>query len=228
MAEDVKKGFPVIPIKHWWALRERFRKSIPSKVDPTYVSSVLNMSEVSAQNNILPTLRATGIIDENGKPTERAVKWRDDQDYPKICEQIRKDVYPKQLLDIASGMDDRDAAIRWFASESGGGTSLVNKMVTVYMMLCEADPKKAVAAPSTSPNGPGKKKPAAQPAARAAKKPRVKAKDADENEKPRQTSHNAGPALHFNVQVHISPDATADQIDQIFASMGKHLKQLSD
>ena len=32
-----------------------------------------------------------------------------------------------------------------------------------------------------------------------------------------------GPALHVDVQIHIASDASAEQIDQIFASMAKHL-----
>jgi hypothetical protein len=32
------------------------------------------------------------------------------------------------------------------------------------------------------------------------------------------------PPLHINVQVHISSDATPHQIEQIFASMAKHLQ----
>lgn len=31
------------------------------------------------------------------------------------------------------------------------------------------------------------------------------------------------PAIHIDVQVHISPDTTPDQIDRIFESMAKHL-----
>lgn len=227
MAEDVKKGFPVIPVKHWWALRERFRKSIPSKVDAQYVASVLDMTVTSAQNNILPTLRTVGIIDDDSKPTDRAVKWRDDQHYPKVCEQIRKDVYPQQLLDAASTSSDRETALRWFANHSGGGESLVKKMTAVYMMLCEADSTKASAAPTPSSNGAKKKKASAKPTPKTTKKPKGKTEDVEEGGDTKDR-RNPGPALHFNVQVHISPDATADQIDQIFASMGKHLKQLSD
>jgi hypothetical protein len=32
-----------------------------------------------------------------------------------------------------------------------------------------------------------------------------------------------GPALHIDIQIHISADASGEQIDQIFASMSKHL-----
>ena len=31
------------------------------------------------------------------------------------------------------------------------------------------------------------------------------------------------PNLHIDLQIHISPDSTPDQIDTIFASMAKHL-----
>ena len=31
------------------------------------------------------------------------------------------------------------------------------------------------------------------------------------------------PELHLNIQIHISPDAPEEQIDQIFAAMAKHL-----
>jgi hypothetical protein len=31
------------------------------------------------------------------------------------------------------------------------------------------------------------------------------------------------PDVHIDVQVHIDPAATAEQIDQIFASMARHL-----
>jgi hypothetical protein len=225
VADESKKSFPVIPVKHWWALRDRFRKSIPSKVDAQYVASVLNMTPVSAQNNILPSLRAFGIIDDDSKPTDLAVKWRDDQHYPKVCEKIRKDVYPQELLDAASSVSDREITLRWFANHSGKGESLVNKMTAVYLMLCEADPTQAAASPTPSTSS-ATKKPTPKPAKKTTKKPAAKS-DGEEEGREVVVHKNLGPALHFNVQVHISTDATAEQIDQIFASMGKHLKQLS-
>ena len=37
----------------------------------------------------------------------------------------------------------------------------------------------------------------------------------------KHTSQN--PSLHIDLQIHISPEASADQIDSIFASIAKHL-----
>ena len=36
-------------------------------------------------------------------------------------------------------------------------------------------------------------------------------------------SISSSPSLHIDLQIHISPDASAEQIDKIFASMSKHL-----
>lgn len=36
------------------------------------------------------------------------------------------------------------------------------------------------------------------------------------------------PNLHIDLQIHISPDSTPDQIDTIFASMAKHLYGMND
>jgi len=40
------------------------------------------------------------------------------------------------------------------------------------------------------------------------------------------TNRRGHPSLHIDIQIHISPEASAEQIDQIFASMAKHLKEL--
>ena len=56
MAENKQRRFPMIPAKAWWALRERFKKTIPSKVDEGYLHTVLGVSEKSANANIIPAL----------------------------------------------------------------------------------------------------------------------------------------------------------------------------
>lgn len=42
------------------------------------------------------------------------------------------------------------------------------------------------------------------------------------------SAHKGGalkPSVHIDLQIHISPDASVEQIDAIFASMAKHLYQ---
>jgi hypothetical protein len=40
---------------------------------------------------------------------------------------------------------------------------------------------------------------------------------------PTQPSARSGPEVHIDIQIHISPESSHDQIDKIFESMAKHL-----
>ncbi len=40
MAEQ-KKSYPMLPIAHWWALRKKFKQSIPGVVTDSYLATVL-------------------------------------------------------------------------------------------------------------------------------------------------------------------------------------------
>ena len=96
------------------------------------------MKEESARINILPSLRSTGLIDEDGKPTDRAVKWRDDAQYKQVCDDIRKGVYPQELLDLASDSSaDRDMIKSWFANHLQVGENASQKLSAFYFMLLE-------------------------------------------------------------------------------------------
>src|SRR5258708_20478161 len=90
--------FPAIPAKNWWDLRQRFKASPPREVTAAYLSDVLGIQGRAAQN-IIPNLVRIGLIDDKGKPTERAGRWRDDEAYPDVTREIVGDVYPQALLD---------------------------------------------------------------------------------------------------------------------------------
>lgn len=112
MAED-KKSFPMLPIKHWWNLRKKFRQSLPGVVTGSYLATVLNMEENSANTNVLLPLRALGIVDNDGKTTERARLWRDDDHYSEVCRAIVGEVYPEELLHaVPNPTQNRSAAER--------------------------------------------------------------------------------------------------------------------
>jgi len=235
MAGAEKKGsFPSIPTPHWWTLRKKFKQSIPGVVTDNYVASVLNMQLNSAQANVMPALRATKIIDRDGKPLDRAKRWRDDEAYPAVCEEIRKDIYPDDLLHaIPDPVKNRTAAERWFANHTGAGTAAVTKMVTFYALLTEADPKKAPEE-TTSSSAKGKAKAATRPA-RKVERAAVRQVSTDTGgagaegaSKGKSDAGGRGPAVHINLQIHISADASTDQIDQVFASMAKHIYKGSE
>ena len=233
MADDEKRKYPNMPVGQWWALRKRFRSSIPKELSPTYLASGLGMGVESAKANILPSLRLTGLIDKDGKPTERAVRWRDDAQYAAVCDTIRNDVYPQELLDLAPDSSaDRGVVQNWFLNHTGFGEAAAKKYASFYMLLLEADASKeseGAVQPSTKPR-PVTPNERTRPTASQRREPAAPGKNEPDpqSETPHsRRGHSAEPTLHLNVQIHISPDASPEQIDQIFASMAKHLRNPS-
>ncbi len=206
----------MLPVKHWWTLRRRFKKSIPGTVTANYLASVLKMQVNSARANVLGFLIDLGIVDEAGVTLDRAKRWRDDVEYSAVCKEIREDVYPQELLDaVPDPADSRDAAERWFANHTGAGQAAVNRMTALYTLLVTADADD-VAAPA--PAAPTKQKTRSKPKAKQTKKREAPPPKID----PPENTPNE-PDISINLQIHISSDASPDQIDKIFESMAKHI-----
>ena len=220
MADEQKETYPVIPAKHWWTLRERFQQSIPATVTPGFLATALGMKEQSAKANIIPSLVMMGIIDQEGKPTERARRWRDDLEYPEVCREIRSELYPQELLDAVPGPSvNRPAVERWFSGKTGVGQNAATRFAMVYDLLTTATlpEKRDVSSKSPKAKSPVKRK--------------VASSISDESvtkEKEPLVFSDVVPSIHIDIQIHISPDAKPDQIDQIFASMAKHLRIRND
>jgi hypothetical protein len=226
VAENTIKSFPMLPPAHWWSLRDKFKTSIPGEVSDNYIATVLKMQLMSARTNVLPFLRTIGLIDENNKTNiEMAKAWRDDDHYADVCRQIRERIYPEELMAAVSAPSkDRSAAERWFAHNTGKGTSAVGRMAQFYTVLMEADISKKPEHKVKLPAQP-KSKPKAQ----------QKPKSLNiHDRKPGNLSPYSGseskvgespksPGISINLQIHISADSTPDQIDKIFESMAKHI-----
>lgn len=224
MAEQ-KKSFPMLPIAHWWALRKKFKQSIPGVVTDNYLATVLEMGVNSARANVLPFLKTLGIIDDEGKTLDRAKQWRDDEHYTEVCQAMLQEVYPKDLLEAVPSPDqDRGQAERWFANQTGSGEAAAKRMAALYAVLVEAD---------------ATKEPDQEKRRRTRKtgleETRTKVKEKTSPPTPVGTAMTGkgasnslqalqqAPGININLEIHISADATPDQIDQIFASMAKHI-----
>lgn len=229
-----KVSYPVINSVRWWTLRKSFRRTIPETVTNSYLSSVLNVTPDSA-NNIISPLKKLGLIDKDGKPTTRARRWRDDEEYPSVCQEIREEVYPSELLAAFPDADaSRPSIERWFSNKTGLGESQVSAMAVFYLLLTEADPIKQDS-PSTSirVSQPNKVASSAVKSGSKTKKIEKVASNGTESvatilpeaklSSPKENTNGFGPSLHVDIQIHIASDASTDQIDQIFASMAKHL-----
>jgi hypothetical protein len=214
----------MLPAGHWWALRKKFKQSIPGVVTDNYLATVLDMEVKSARANVLPFLRTLGIIDDDGKPKERAKLWRDDEHYPEVCEAILKEIYPKDLLDaVADPKTSRDKAERWFANHTGAGEAACRRMAVLYTVLMEANPAGETGGSKTGESTKASKK--SPEKSRAARKEKAE-RPPNPSPTPPAAQNPAtptGPGININLQVHISADASADQIEQIFAAMAKHI-----
>ncbi len=220
---ETKTSFPMLPKAHWWALREKFKQSIPGIVTDSYLAAALNMKVRSARTNVLPYLKDIGLIDEEGKTHDLAKAWRDDQQYAGVCKQIRQEIYPEDLLSaVPNPMEDREAAQRWFANHTGVGISAVRRMTQFYTILSEADasrrpqktktPMKSITPKRVTTGKTTPKKTAA-----------VAASDQISPSGALAIAPISPPDVSINLEIHISADATPDQIDKIFESMAKHI-----
>jgi hypothetical protein len=123
------------------------------------------------------------------------------------------DAFPEPL-------QDRDGITRWFSLHTGNGVNAVSKMVTFYLLLVEADPSKS--AKSSNSTAGKKKRKAKEPKKESTRttpeKPTIKKEEAEQ-----RSEQKKKPDLNINLEIHISSDASEDQIDKIFESMAKHL-----
>lgn len=235
MADEKKSTYPSISKKNWFALRKQFIRSVPSVAGPSYVKNVLDMStEDSARANVVNGLKLVGLIDKDNKPTKLALRWRDDSQYKDVCEEIRQNAYPDELKEIAPDLETPiDRVEKWFVS-TGEGISAAQKHAAFYRLLQEGDPAKESenARPSTGSRSSARSRTSKVEAKQNINQTTVAqeglASDvpSSENKGDAPSDKKSRPSLHIDIQIHISPESSADQIEQIFASMAKHLKDI--
>ncbi|WP_315913952.1 DUF5343 domain-containing protein [Arthrobacter sp. lap29] len=223
-----QKSYAYMSVTVWNSLRRAFFKSFPSKVTLTYLASALGIAEKTAKN-ILPQLRNLGLIDSEGVPTEIALEFRFEETYPKACKTLLELNYPLEVRELFDTKDADPAAVAtWFMRHSKSGQSSASVVSKFYLNLLAENPLPEATKPTS--------KRAAKPAVPLATvQPQISAKiqatDAppalplDHGQPPQSPPHpqQGVPSLHIDMQVHIDPAASADQIDSIFASMAKHL-----
>lgn len=216
-------AYPKVPSSAWRILRTRAATAPSTKFTSHVVASMLNMaSPKSAADNIVGPMRRLGLFMEDGGLTERGAKWRVDTSYDDACREILDEIYPGELAALtgSDGALDRSQVENWFQHHGFGGSN-ARQMAATYVMIAEkkipesnsAEPKKAV------PRARPKKTP-----------PLVKKLENSENAQPPESKFppdgsDRGPNIHLDIQIHIPAEAGPEQIDQIFASMAKHLYQ---
>lgn len=224
--------YPKISKKLWWLVRDRFKKSVPTELTATLITSLSPMADASARSNVISPLRDLGILDDDNKPTPLAERWRHDDEYIAVCREIREKTYPQELIEAFPDADhgQKDQIKRWFMKAGQVGEVAAKMYSDTYILLTQADPamadeKKATSAtPRPRPSQNAKTKQSKDNAENVAVT-NVPKSPIEEHIEP--VAHRRMPAVHIDVQVHISPDTSPEQIDRIFESMAKHLGNFS-
>ena len=227
MVQEIKNSFPKIASSNWFALRDKFKQRVPAEISPSYVATALGMSEASAGSNVIPALKTLGIIDENGKPTEITYDWREDSKYKAVCEKLIKNIYPQELRDLFHDETvSQDELKSWFMRQGKVGEPAARMFAQTYSMLLNGDLNKLKENPPRITS----KKPTAVTKTKTAKVEKsihdvnsqklINELNNENNKRHAEFS----PSLHIDIQIHISPESNAEQIDKIFESMAKHLK----
>jgi hypothetical protein len=230
-------SFPKMPEGNWWKVRDTFKRKVPVAVTPSYLATALSMEEDSARSNIFAPLKKTGLISEDGKPTDMAYDWRSDEKYPSVCAKIIEATYPQELRDLYHSRDqDTSGLVSWFMNYARCGEKAAQMYAAFYKLLLKADPNDQEQSPAKLPQPPSspskRKTPAAGkslqqgPLSPAMQEPVIANQVAREEPRNVEVQFSPVPQLHINIQLHISPETSAEQIDKIFESMTRHLKSL--
>lgn len=216
MAE--KQSFPMLAESNWWALRQQFKKTIPATVTVNYLKSLLGLTSDQSARNILSPLKQMKIIDESGKPLQRANDWRNDEKYSQVCKEIVLEIYPVELIDLFPENDvDILKAKNWFMDTCTIGDSAASKTVAMFSLLKSGQIKDTMDRSAI--------KKVVKNENNRVGKDKVEAKKIKVNKtEPKEFAANrVKPTVHIDLQIHISPEASTEQIDTIFASIAKHL-----
>ncbi|MCL5107374.1 MAG: DUF5343 domain-containing protein [Chloroflexi bacterium] len=227
-----KRTYPYIPTKNWWDLRRRFMNRPPSKIDAEYLQALLGVENERSAGNIIGPLKTVGLIDDDGKPTDIAFDWASNEHYKDACQRILDNVYGVELQETFPEPElDKQAIANWFKRRTRKGTSVTNRMAMFYILIRQGDPTVQEQAPvGPSSRAPRTKRAQPSPIALSSAAPQPPVESVltpttvhEVRNESMQSQPLPMPAVHIDLQIHISAEASAEQIDRVFASMAKHL-----
>lgn len=233
MADTTKLVFPRIPESNWWTLRDQFAKALPREVSVGYLKTLLQLNQEASARNLQSPLRQLGLIDADEKPTDLANDWRNDAKYASACEIMRQNVYPQELRDLYNDITaDKTAVESWFKYTAKLADATAKASAAMYLMLLDPAPKSS--ADFSKSKTPIKNDNKGNNAAKGTPNSSLPQNTTAKSEKvispiapPKEVTDTSNWfSLHIDLQIHISPEASAEQIDQIFASMAKHIDSM--
>lgn len=223
---DNKMSFPQIPIKAWWSIRSLLIAKPTTKITDSLLASELNIHKTAAKNYIAD-LKKARILDDENKITELAERWRHDDTYKNATQDIVKAIYPEELVSLAPpwepSSENRKKAEGWFAKQGVGAGTARNRAATYFTIGAPNPPdsRQAKTSDQTKLNRQKQRIKQIRPP-KNEKSENVLKKDRNSFSFTEKINSDQMP-LYINLQIHISSEASGDQIEQIFSAMKKYL-----
>ena len=181
---------------------------IPEKASIKWLKSLGFTS--SNDNTILAVVKFINFCEPSGTPTDLWKKYRGAK-HKEILAQAIKDAYSDLYKTYHQAHNEADENLKsFFTSHSTASEQVVTKTLRTFKALC------AIADFNTTNNSSSQETTGTQENIQS-----TTTQPAMVVSSP--TMHHASPSVHIDIQIHISSDATTNQIDQIFKSMAKHL-----
>jgi hypothetical protein len=182
---------------------------VPPKVTTAWLKTIGFTS--SNDTTLIGVLKFIGFTDQGGIPTATWNAYRGAKHRSVLGDAIRKGY--AELYAVYPDAHKRSSVdlTHVFSTSSTAGSQVVNKTVATFKALVdEADfPASSEPEQTTMHSGPLHTPAAVHP-------PQIPGAH-------QSTGMTGGPGLHIDIQIHISPESTTEQIEKIFESMAKHL-----
>ena len=181
---------------------------VPTKITTPWLKTIGFTS--SNDSTLVGVLRQVGLIDASSVPTPIWTQYRSNRHKAILGKAIR-DGYAELFAVYADAQSRPNSELEdVFSTSSSAGKQTISKTVSTFRSLAENadfgeyDPPTAVDTSAT---------PLHHPVGAAA----------NVSSAPQRL-----PAVHIDIQIHIAPEASTQQIDDIFRSMSKHLYGAKD
>lgn len=188
--------YTTVPGKIKKLLSKIHEVGVPSKASIRWLKSMGFNS--SNDGTLLTVLKFIKFIDGSSIPT---TKWNDYRGtkYTQVLASAIREAYADLYVNYPNAHSRTDSELEHvFSTSSSAGKQVIKKTLQTFRKLCEQADFTASGIP---------------------KPPDIPATPPPGDSGMGQ----AQPSLHIDIQIHISPDAKPEQIEQIFSSMEKHL-----
>jgi len=201
-------SYTVVPGKLKDFLGKLRSVGVPSKITTKWLESIGYKS--TNDRSMLAVLQQILFVDSSNVPTDRWTNYRGANHRQVFADGIANgysDLFATYPDAYARSTEELES---FFGTKSTAGKQVISKTVSTFKALCELADFSGTTIERTDTPANGV----------AIKNDSVKL---PQQQQPSQEHQAFAPKLHIDIQIHISPDATPQQIEQIFESMAKHL-----